>query len=252
MRGDVDTDWVVMTVIDESGKRLVGLRDGRKLGYGQHSDEIYNAILFAVRHAGAAQYEVPEGFRTYDELDGQFTMGIPVEWSISHRTLIATEESGYWGEVIFSDEPVVSDAGPDVELREKQRREALRAIDDGESGAIFVDRREALRGMRCEGFSEKAIASLEQWASEDPLFDQGRGVEESRRTEPTIIDGCTGVRIVWRRRLPEQAERVLDLRVIADEKIVFLFGLRTQSDRYDEDLVVFQKAVASVRLSVAR
>lgn len=252
MRGDVDTDWIVMSVLEEGERRLIGFRDGRKFGYGQQTDEIRETIMAVIRQAGAAQYGVPEGFRAYDELDEQFTMAIPLGWSVYHRTLIATGQHGFRGEAIFSREPVVSETERDPERREELRRQALRAIDDGEAGAFFVDRREAPRGMRCEGFTEKGMARLQQWVAEDPLFDEGRGVDESVRTEPVVIDGCSGLRIVRHSRRPEGVERVLDLRVVSDDEIVFLIGLRSRAGRYEEDLEPFETAVRSVRLSVAR
>lgn len=252
MRGDVDTDWIVLAILEDGQRRLVGLRDGRKLGYGQQTDLIYDTILDLIRRAGVAQYDVPEGFRVYDRLDDQFTMAIPAGWTVYHRTLVDTGQYGVWGEAVFSPEPVISEAEPEPVEREELRQRMLRAIDDGEAGAFFVDRREARRGMLCEGLSEKAMDRLQQWVTDDPLFDQGRGVEESIRTEPIVIDGCKGLRIVRQSRRPDQAQRVLDLRVVSDDEIVFLFGLRSQADRYESDLALFETAVGSVRLSVAR
>ena len=166
-------------------------------------------------------------------------------------TLVDTGENGLWGEAVFCSEPVVPESEQEPQKREEERQRMLRAIDDGEAGAIFVDRREPRRGMLCEGFSEKATDRLLQWAAADPLFDEGRGVDESIRTEPIVIDGCKGLRIVRQSRRPDEAERILDLRVIADEEIVFLFGLRSQASRYESDLALFETAVSSVRLSVA-
>jgi hypothetical protein len=251
MRGDVDTDWILLAVLEEGERRIVGIRDGRKFGYGQHTDEMYETILERFRHVGVAQYDVPRGYRAYDELDGQFTMAIPTDWFTYHRSLINTGESRFWGEVVFSPQPVVEGVEQEPEAREEQRQRVLRTIDDGEIGAFFVDRRETRRGMLCEGFSEKAMQRLQQWIAEDPLFDQGRGIEESVRTEPIVIDGCSGLRFVRHSRRPGEAERVLDLRVISDDEIVFLFGLRSHADRYERDLIPFETAVDSVRLSVA-
>lgn len=252
MRGDVDTDWIVMSILDDGERRLIGFRDGRKMGYGQHTDEIYQTILAAVRRAGVAQYDVPAGFEAYVGLEGQLTLAIPQGWSVYHRALTATDRHGFWGEAIFSPEPVLSTTEQDPERREELRREALQAIDSGAADAFFVDRREARRGMRCRGFSDKAVKLLQQWVAEDPLFAQARGVEESIRTQPIVVDGCNGLRIVKHSGQGDEVERVLDLRAVSDDEIVFLFGLRSQDDRYDEDLERFETAVRSVRFSVAR
>jgi hypothetical protein len=252
IRGNVDTDWVVMAFVEDGRRKLVGLRDGRKFGYGQHTVRIYDAIMETIRRVGAAQYAVPDGFQVYDKLDSQFTMAIPAGWSVYHRALIETGQNRIWGEAVFSSEPILEESEQDPERREQRRRRMLRAIDDGEAGGIFVDRREPRRGMRCEGFSEKAMLRLREWAAADPLFDEGRGVDESIRTEPIVIDGCMGLRIVRQSRRPEEPERILDLRVISNDQIVFLFGLRSQAGRYESDLASFETVVGSVRLPVAR
>ena len=40
--------------------------------------------------------------------------------------------------------------------------------------------------------------------------------------------------------------------VISNDEIVFLFGLRSQADRYESDLALFESVVGRVRLPVAR
>jgi hypothetical protein len=252
MRGDVDTDWIVLEIIEGESRTLVGLRDGRKFGYGQQTERLYELILDAIKRAGAAQYDVPEGYRAYDRLQAQFTLTVPQDWTAYPRSLIEVDGLALWGEIVFVPQSSVPDSAVSAEERQQLRKKALAAVDDGSSGAFYVDRREALRGMRCEGFSEKARATLLRWAEEDPLFAAGRGSEESTRTETVVIDDCNGLRIVRRSRQPGQEERILDLRAVSDDETVYVFGLRSREGRYAEDLERFDTAVRSVRFSVAR
>jgi hypothetical protein len=252
MRGDVDTDWIVLEIVVDESSRLVGLRDGRKFGYGQRTEQLYELILAGVKQAGAAQYDVPEGYQAYDRLQAQFTLTVPLGWTAYPRSLIEVDGLALWGEIVFVPHSQVPDKDVSAEDRQELRRQSLAAVDDGSSGAFYVDRREALRGMRCEGFSEKAMARLLEWAVQDPLFAGGRGSEESTRTEPAIIDDCNGLRIVRRSKQVDQEELILDLRAVSDDETVFVFGLRSRAGRYEEDLKRFDTAVGSVRFSVAR
>ena len=96
------------------------------------------------------------------------------------------------------------------------------------------------------------MAKLLDWTARDPLFAEGRGSEESTRTEPVIIHDCSGLRIVRRSRQSDEEQLILDLRAVSDDETVFLFGLRSRAGRYEEDLQRFDTAVRSVRFSVAR
>ena len=41
MKGDVDTDWVVLALRDGQPEPVVGIRDGHRLGHGGETREIY-------------------------------------------------------------------------------------------------------------------------------------------------------------------------------------------------------------------
>jgi len=252
MRGDVNTDWIVIALNEEQGRRLIGLRDGRKFGYGQRTAEIYETLLAAARQLGVAQYRVPEGFETYDRMAGQYLLALPKGWSIHPRELTEIGDQAIWGALVFSPRPLA----PDPALPPKQREAALRAamelVDSGRSGAIFMQRHKAQGGMRCKGFTDKAVEELLHWAGQDRVFAGSRGVEESTRTEEAMVDGCAGLRIVKRMRRQDGTELVLDLRAVSDDDTVFLLGLRSRADRYESDLATFDAVMGTVRFSVAR
>lgn len=252
MRGDVDTDWAVLALVDEKGKRIVGFRDGKKLGYGRRSRSIYETILGAARLMSVAQYKVPEGFRTYDGLDFLFTLAVPEGWSAHHRSVIEIDGQPTWGEMLFLPGSERDEGAPGDPWGDHLVEWSVDAVRAGQVGGIFIDRNKAERGMSCIGFTEKARARLLERAERDPLFRGVRGEEESTRTEPWAVDGCHGLRIVRRSRPEEGAEVVLDVRAVCDGETLFLFGLRSRADRFDADVEVFEQAVSHVRFSVAR
>jgi hypothetical protein len=252
MRGDVNTDWVVLVVTDGESRHLVGIRDGRKFGYGTRTRQIYETLLAAVRRYGAAQYRVPDGFETYDELDHQFTIAIPEGWSSYHRSLVEVDGRAMWGEVLFMPGSAPKPSTIRLEGKGYVLQRSLNAVLSGENGGFFVDRREAQSGMSCEGFTEKARNRLLMDATEDPLFPEDGGKEESTRTEPIVVDGCHGLRILRRSRQPGEPERVLDRVAVCRGETLYFFGLRSRADRYEADRKVYETSLASVRFSVAR
>jgi hypothetical protein len=252
MRGDVNTDWVVIALVDEQGRRVIGLKDGRKLGYGQKTGELFETILAAMKKLGAAQYHVPVGFETFDGMDDQFTIALPAGWSAHPRTQVHVSGQAIWGTILFSPSPLVPDSSLPATQQDEARSSALREAESGRTGAVFVQLREALRGMRCEGFSEKARATLREWSETDPLFSAGQGTEQSTRIEPIEVDGCNGLRVVRRSLQAGGEERILDLRAASDGETVFLVGLRSRRDRYESHLETFDTVAGSFRFSVAR
>jgi hypothetical protein len=252
MRGDVDTDWVVLSVESEQGRSLVGLRDGRKFGYGQATAEIHETLRTIFRRLGVAQYDVPEGFETYDRMADQYVLALPAGWAIHPRTLTEVGDQAIWGALVFSPRPLAPDPSLPPDEREAALRRSLHEVDSGRSGAIFMQRRKAKSGMRCRGFSDKAVETIVAWAAQDRIFAGTSGVDESTRTESIDVDVCSGLRVLKRVRDSAGSELILDLRAASDDDTVFLFGLRSRAGRIEGDLETFETVMRSVRFSVAR
>ena len=245
MRGDVDTEWVVLSVVRDGKRELIGLRDGRKLGYGQHTGELYDALRDTARRFSWAQFATSEGFRPYTELDRVFAMDVPADWAMYHHDLVHVDGVVRYGTVVFTALPLLEADDP----KGKARPRALAKIQDGAVSAWIVTRREALGGMKCEGFDRGALAALGEIVAADPFFGRPFDFAAAPAFESSQIDGCTGVRLVARAAAPPV---VLDLRAVAREGTLVLVGLRTTEAELAREAPLFERAVSSLRLAATR
>jgi hypothetical protein len=248
MRGDVDTDWVVLAVERESGPELVGLRDGKRLGYGTRTRELYDLLIRTVRAQGAAQYDVAEGWKTYDGLDHQFTMSLPADWSSAHETVVMIDGLPVWGTTVFSRDEIPTGT-KDLE----GRRRAFAAVAAGETPALVLDRSEAQGGMRCAGFSKSGRARVEKRLRELEGRDEARRVELAELDlDDFSLDGCAGLRLTGRGTLPDGAEIRVEARAVAADGTLFLFLMHGDVADYESRRQAFERSVSSFRSSVAR
>ena len=245
MRGDVDTEWVVLEVVRDGKRELIGLRDGRKLGYGQRTGELYEVLRDTARRFSRAQFSTSEGFRAYTELDRVFAMDVPADWTLYHHDLVHVDGLVRYGTVVFTAAPLLEADDP----KGKARARALGKIQQGQATAWIVTRREALGGMKCDGFDKGALEALGEIVASDPFFGPPLPPAAPSAFEPVEIDGCAGLRLVSR---TETTHAVLDLRVVAREGTLVLVGLRTTEAELPGQSAAFERAVASLRLAATR
>jgi hypothetical protein len=252
MKGDVDTDWVVMAVGVTPPLELVGLRDGRKLGFGSLTEELYDKLLAAARKVGFAQYRVAPGFEVYEDPGGECAVAIPEDWSAYVQSMVVVEDRAPWGTTILSSEPIrVAREEPGGPSRSVADPAALRRAIDGRAPAFSIERSEASRGMRCDGLSKRGRAEVLERAARDRLFGRGyQALQQPTASEARVAD-CAGLHVVGRSRAPDGVEMVLEQYVAADRGTLFTFGLRAPADRLEEFRGPFDAAVASAKLSVA-
>ncbi len=84
MKGDVDTDWVILVLRDGQPERVVGIRDGHRLGYGRETRGIYELLREVARSRKVAQFDVPEGLEPYEQLDRMLAVAFPAGWHPLH------------------------------------------------------------------------------------------------------------------------------------------------------------------------
>ena len=226
MKGDVDTDWAILEVQREGGPTLIGLRDGRRMGYGERTQEIFEAIRDATRQVGAAQYDAPQGFATYDGLDPYFTMVYPAGRSTVHRSVIQT---------------------PDQVLGVLEFVSA-----EDEASVIRLERSDVRPGMSPRGFSEKARARLLESTLKSPMLDEGYELLEPPRVEPASIDQRQGLRVLVRTRDAEGRGTLLDQRFFVDARTLYTLALRCPLTRQDAELRTLEAMAGSFRFSLAR
>lgn len=234
MRGDVDTSWVVVRYRDEGQERIIGLRDGTKLGYGIATRSIHEVVREALRQAGAAQYDVGPGLQTYDELDRHFTLAYPEGWSSYHRVIVDAGDNRILGRLTFSVAEVPEGrAAASPEAQEEVER-TLSRIDRGEIAAFEVLREESGDGMSCQGFSKHGLRRLqERFAFRDAV--------------PVSFGGCRGLRVTT-----AGPDLRVDRGFVAHDGILYVLSHRTAADDPQRGAEEFAEALRTLRFSDAR
>ena len=252
MAGDVDTEWVVLAVGVSRPYDLIGLRDGSKWGYGGRTQEIYHQLRSVMKQLGAAQFRVPPGHVVHEDPEHTCTFAIPDGWSSYLDSLVVLGGRAALGTTILSRDRVryVEREGS-ADARVVDDLELLDRILAGESPGFFVERTEAGRGMRCEGFSAAGKERVLQRARDDLVFAEGWEVVQAPAVTAAEIGGCQGLHVVGRSRRPDGAEVVLELYAAAPGDRLHLFGLRALAARLDEHREPFATAVATVTFGVA-
>lgn len=250
MRGDVDTEWVVLSIFRGESHELVGLRDGRRMGYGQGTGELYDTLRATARRYSLAQFAAPEGFRPYAELDRVFALAVPASWSSYHHDLGTVKGIVRWGTVVFTP-PAAYGEGQSAPPASRSR-DVPAELRQGHGPAWVIVRREVAPGMSCEGFARGALRTLAEWIATDPFFGPPIALADPPPFEPVQIEGCAGLRVVARGPEGGDDAPLLDLRVVAREDVALLMGLRSTVARHERDREPFEKGVASLRLAVTR
>jgi hypothetical protein len=252
MRGDVDTDWIVLSVDRGDERELIGLRDGRKLGFGQRTEDLFQEIVDAAEQFSWAQFAAPDGLEPYAELDHVFAMAVPEGWASYHHELVGVDGVVVWGSVVFTPEPLVETTAPARPQERGSRQAALETIQSGRTTAWVVRRRETVGGMSCDGFTSKGVKNLRGWIADDPFFGEPFVIAEDEPFESSEIDGCRGLKLLVRSDEASTGGAVLDLRVAGSDEVAILVGLRTTAENYERDLDDFERAISTFKFAVAR
>lgn len=243
MRGDVDTDWVVLAIDRDGRRERVGIRDGNRWGYGGKTPAIYRVIRDALELFGQAQFRAPQEFKAYTELDAQVSFAIPDNWTVVHLELVDVEGWPRWGAFVVRPE---RDPEPDPIDHELE----LRSLREGGAGAWIVERRAAGDGMNCEGFSRAGIRRLRETIAASAYFGSGIAPDALGEGEPVVLDECRGMKF----RLPAgngiAEER--EIWIASDGDTIFFIGTGVPNEDAAEHLARFRSAIEHVRFSPAR
>jgi hypothetical protein len=239
MPGDTDSIWTVLAFERGGELRFAGFRDGRKMGYGQSTRKIFQTMKSCLRQTKSGPYNLPEGFRVFDQIAGQFVLAIPTDWNTHIDATVYSGGRLSQAMMVFSEQQIGGDTGLPVTA-------AFDQLHRGDLHAIFVERGEASGGMNCKGFSRKGREQLEKLVREDPIFASGHELLEPLKTEPVSVAWCKGFRFTARVRQVDGTESLLDLRVVANENGLFMLGMRSRPDTDEVYRAIFDTAVSSV------
>jgi hypothetical protein len=248
---DVDTDWAVLSVGVTRPWDLVGIRDGKKWGYGSRTREIYTRLRRALRQLGAAQYRVEPGFQAYEDPDHGCSLSIPESWSTYVESLVVAGGGYPRGTTIFSERPIRAvESGAGGRARAVDDLELLDAILAGESPGFFLERAAAQRGMTCGGFSSGSRRRVLAYARRDLIFGEDDELIETPTLSEATVAGCAALFVTGRSRRPDGAEVVLEIYAAANGDTLYYFGLRTLADRHAAHREPFAAALETVKFSV--
>ena len=201
-----------------------------------------SGLLFTLILCASVILAAPEGYKTCDSLKEQFTIDLPVGWSVYDQTQALNGKPSLHGVVVFSAEPLTK-AGETM-----ADPDAMSRADTGDLPSFFVDRKPAAKkGMGCAKFNKAAAYNLGLVLSEDPIFGAARHMfANSIHHDPVVIGGCQGYRYKGEGK---KGEWILDVRAVSDGKTLYLFSLRSTAENYSKNIGIFEKAIETLRLT---
>ena len=183
-----------------------------------------------------------KGTIRFEGLKGQFTIELPQGWSAYDQKKTITGKASPTGMVVFS-QVNIAEMGIDDQMKTMVR------IDTGELPSFFVDRGPKKKKMSCRYFEKKEVKEVLKVLKRDPMFGRDRKVVRALETQPVTIGGCKGYRIRGEAQKPDGTMWVMDVHVVSDGKILYLFSLRNVKENYESNLGLYEKAISTVRLT---
>lgn len=218
MKGDVDTEWVVLSLRDGQPDGVIGIRDGHRMGYGRETRGIYELLLDVARSRKVAQFDVPEGLEPYEPLDRMLAVAFPRGWHIFQLSReISPDHVLPLGRTAFTPGPVES--GEQLE---------------GGATRLLVERSvlAAYPATGCRnGLPGKLKAEILERFASDPVFMGGLTLAGPPQAAPLTIGTCQGIRAVAEGAGPDGAVRRGDLVAVAWNGLLFQVSL--VADRED-------------------
>lgn len=179
---------------------------------------------------------LPDGFVLFEGRKDQFTIAIPKDWTAYDQARLLGEQQAQKNGGMFN--VIIFYRAQDQASSDGMSVETMRRIDVGEVPSFFVQKMAAEKGMSCDGFSEKAEKQVVKILGVD-----------GAHSEPSPVAGCKGVRVRagGRRSSPKQ-----DVYAASDGRVLYLFYLRMPAEKFDQNAEVFQKSVATAKLTAAK
>lgn len=214
------------------------------------------SFVFLIHSSILAQVQ-SDSLRSHD-LKDQFSIKLPIDWMVYDQALMYREMTGE------KDIPSFFDMAFFLPLKYLKRNtvptpsqgtmrlssDIVTKMDTGELPSFFVNRHKAKKGMSCNGFPEKAKKEVIKLLWKDSIFSTKYSkVIVPLQADTTSIGECRALRIKGRAQLPDGNEWVLDVHALSDGKILYLFSLRNEKQYYERNYSLYERAVATVRLT---
>ncbi len=183
----------------------------------------------------------------YEGMKDQFTIALPEGWMAYDQDRLLKGAPGRFGLVFFLPSKVFT-----AETGTFASAEVMRTMDTGETESFFLQRQPADKGMSCSGFSEKAEKKLVKLISDDSVFRKAATITEAPHAAPAPVAGCRGLRIRGSSQLSGGPSWVTDAHIASDGETLYIFSLRNHTENYNKNVEVFQKAIATAKLSATK
>jgi hypothetical protein len=192
---------------------------------------------------------LPEGFVLYEGSKEQFTIGLPKDWTAYDQGKMM-KAAGLERMGRFSD-MIIFYQSKDSTRTLLESPELMGKVDTGELPSFFLQKQHADKGMACNGFSEKAAKQAMDSIAKDPEF-KGKNAVEAAHGEPADVGGCKGLRIRAKGQRSSGTTVVADAYAASDGVTLYMFSLRNPADNYAKNADTFQKAISTLKFSVAK
>jgi hypothetical protein len=175
----------------------------------------------------------------------QFTITLPQGWSVYDQNAAVFGKSDGTGLVLFSAQPVTkpNETTADPELIEK--------ADAGEIPSFFVDRKLAGKNATCEKLSRPTLYDVGTKVAQDPALGGARRAFSAGlqpRSTEIHIGGCQGARFLLDGPKSDGGDQwIIDVRVVSDGEVLYLFSLRNRARFYTENSAPFENALATIK-----
>jgi hypothetical protein len=252
LKGDLDTDWALLAFGDDGPAETIGVRDGRKMGYGGRTTEIYQLLRRTLEQQRAGQYDVPDGYRAYDAIPHHGAFAVPRGWHVYPHELILDDSGQSWGTLVFSEAEIKPPWSGEDRLAPLVEDPTLGRVMAGELPGFFLVMRRTDPGMSCDGIPPKLVERMLATGEYDPLERSGHPIAQPASATPARVGFCEGVRIRSQGRRPDGGLVVHEAYVVAHHETLFVLGLHAVEERHEELRVPFETALASLRFSVSR
>ena len=183
MKGDVDTDWVILVLRDGQPERVVGIRDGHRLGYGRETRGIFELLREVARSRKVAQFDVPEGLEPYEQLDRMLAVAFPAGWHPLHLSRsIDLDHVLPLGRTSFTPD--------EVETADQLEGGVTRLLVERTDVSGYES-----AGCR-DGLPGRLQAEIMERFAADPVSMGGLTLTRAPDAAPLTIGSCQGIRVV--------------------------------------------------------
>jgi hypothetical protein len=177
----------------------------------------------------------------------QFTITLPPGWSVYDQNAAVFDRNDGSGVVIFSAQPVTkpNEATADPELIAK--------VDSGENPSFLVDRKPADKNATCAKLPRPTLYDVGTNIAQDPALGGARrafSVGLQPRSTDIELGGCQGAKFLLDGPKSDGEDQwIIDVRVVSDGKVLYLFSLRNRARFYTQNLPLFERALATVKFT---